>query len=170
MNWTEHIHALLALYRATHYDIALDDGTCATLRIGQMLPRALLDWLGASCLATYLTACNPHSHPLPEVENEKRMNTLRQRLRALPCRVLDGVGHLPGAAWREPSVFVADLPLADIDALAREFEQNAVVTAAPHEACRLRLYRADWPSVIEAGTDVDWVDRPMDVVSPATCR
>lgn len=152
---TEQIHALIALYRATHYDIALPDGRTATLHIGRIAPPELRDWIGAGTLATFLTACNPRSRNLSHAENAQRLETLRTCLRALDCRFLEGVGHIPGEDWREPSLFVSGLDLAGVDVLAQQFDQNAVITVVGDSDARLRIQRADWRHALRGETDID---------------
>ncbi|NCT68252.1 MAG: DUF3293 domain-containing protein [Rhodanobacteraceae bacterium] len=150
------ILALLAAYRATHYEVFLPDGTSATIHVGQPPPHAVATWLGAAPFAAFLTACNPHSHALPEEENRQRLDALRRRLQAHACRLLDGVGHLPGETWHEPSLLVAGLTFADVDALVREFDQNAVVIVHAHGVARLRLYRPEWHAVAGYADDLEW--------------
>ena len=48
------IAELLALYRHTHYDVTLPDGSDATLRIGAPSPPALVEWIGTDRHASYL--------------------------------------------------------------------------------------------------------------------
>lgn len=153
----ERIRELVALYCRTHYDVTLPDGGTATLRIGEPLPRAITGWIDRDAFALYLSACNPHSQPLPEARNIERMAQLRLRLRHADARWLEGCGRLPGEAWCEPSLLVAGLPLDRLDRLADEFEQNASVRAAPTGIARLRIHRHGWrehlppTDAIEAG-------------------
>ncbi|GAA0715406.1 DUF3293 domain-containing protein [Dokdonella soli] len=151
----DRIHALIALYRATQYDVTLPDGRVATLRIGESAPSALRDWIGADRVATFLTACNPRSQSLPPDHNERRLAALRVRLHALSCRFLEGVGHLPGD-WQEPSLLVAGTDLAVVDTLARDFEQSAAVRVSCDCPAVLRLYRAEWRAAITAEADLEW--------------
>jgi glycine/D-amino acid oxidase-like deaminating enzyme len=151
----EQIHALIALYRATHFDVALPDGRTSSLHIGRIAPPELRDWIGADALATFLTACNPRSQTLPDAENALHLETLRTRLRAWDCRFLEGVGHIPGEHWCEPSLFVAGLDLAGVDALARKFDQNAVITVVGDNDARLRIHRVDWCHALRDETYID---------------
>ena len=148
------IRELIALYRATHYDVVLASGRIATLQIGATAAAGLRDWIGNDRTAAFLTACNPRSSTLPPAENERRQRALQGRLRALPCRVLEGVGHIPGADQREPSLLAAGIDLADIDALAREFEQNAIVAIRSGGRAVLRIYRDDWRDTLAGEPDI----------------
>jgi hypothetical protein len=150
------IHALIALYRSTHYDAALPGHGVATLRVGAHAPAMVCGWIGADAHAYFVTACNPHSRVLSPPENECRLVALRTRLRRHSHRFLEGVGHVPGAPWHEPSLFVAGIGRAEIDTLAQDFSQNAVVVIAPPGVARLRLYRPEWRDACAAMPDLEW--------------
>jgi hypothetical protein len=153
------VHSLLALYRRTHYRVRWADGSESIIEIDAMPPAPIATWIGASGFAAYLTACNPYSQALTEQQNEARLADLRRRLRAADARFLEGIASVPAEAWSEPSLLVTGVPLQQVDALAREFEQNAVVFV-PRDACpRLRVYRSDWFDVVRTSTDFDWADR-----------
>lgn len=147
---------LLAAWRDTHYDVALPDGSIATLRIGRPLPPSALAWLHPDPLAAFIGAANPHATPLGMEDNALRHAALRSSLRRWPCRTLPGLGHVPGAAWREDALFVAGLDLATLDAFAREFDQDGIVTATPAASARLRLYRPDWRKLLPDTDEIDW--------------
>ncbi len=138
------IAELLELYRRTYYATTLPNGSRATLRIGMPPPPGIAAWIGADAFAVYLTACNPRSRSLPDDSNARRMDELRACLQREGARWLDGEGHLPPGAWSEPSLLVAGIPLARLDALARGFGQNASVHVRVDDRVRLRLYRDDW--------------------------
>lgn len=146
---------LLALYRRTYYDVLLPDGDTATLRIGEAPPPAVAAWIGADAQAVYLTACNPRSRALPAAENQARLAELRDVLRAAGARWLDGSAAIPGQSWREASLLVAGLPLARLDALARQFEQNASVHVRADAPARLRLHRRAWYGLAQQQTDLE---------------
>jgi hypothetical protein len=144
------IAELLALYRRTHYDVALPGGGSATLRAGEPPPPAVATWIGGDAQAVYLTACNPRSCALTADENEARMADLRLRLYAAGMRWLEGSAAIPGQPWRESSVLAAGLPLQRIDALARAFGQNASLHVYAGAPARLRLHRSDWRGLVPA--------------------
>lgn len=150
------VRALLTLYRESHYDVELPRGGSATLRVDRAPPPAIVRWLGSERFAAYLTACNPRSRSLPEAENERRLEALRAELRERRRRFLEGAGHVPGATWREPSLLVCGLDVAEIDALLVKHEQNCIVTVRPGEPCRLRVYRPDWRGMLGEAPDVEW--------------
>lgn len=152
---TADLRTLLAAYRATHYDVLLADARVATLRVGQPAPPAITDWLRHDALAAFISAANPHSQALPAEQNAARLAALRALLRDRPCRLLEGVGHIPGADWHEAGLLLAGLDLAAIDALARGFAQNALIIVPAHGAARLRVYGADWRGIVGTAPDVD---------------
>ena len=149
------LRTLLALYRATHYDVRLADVRTATLRVGQPAPPAIIDWLRHDAFAAFISAANPHSQALPAEQNAIRLAAMRALLRDRPCRLLEGVGHIPGADWHEAGLLLAGLDLTAMDALARGFAQSAVVIVPAHGAARLRVYGADWRCVAGTAPDVD---------------
>jgi hypothetical protein len=150
------VRALLAAYRETHYDVAMPDGSLATLRVGEATPAAIRAWMQSDAFAVFIGAGNSRSRAVPDADNALRDAALASRLRALPCRTLPGVGHIPGAAWRENAVLVAGLPLAALDALARGFGQNAVVVARLEGQTQLRLYQGDWRALAPADATLTW--------------
>ncbi|WP_257389637.1 DUF3293 domain-containing protein, partial [Tahibacter caeni] len=85
------------------------------------------------------------SQPRPAADNRAALRTLLGEVRAFAgARVLPGVGHLPGERWREPSLLVAGLTLAAVDALACRHSQNAIVLAHGNAPAQLRGYGAVW--------------------------
>jgi len=140
------VRELVALYRLTHYAVVLPDASGAAIRIGEMAPAPVREWIGIDGFAVYLTACNPYSTPLTDRQNEERMAQLRLLLREDGARWLDGSAGIPGEPWSEPSVLIAGMPLARSDALADRFEQNATVVVAVSWPACLRIRRQDWPA------------------------
>lgn len=135
--------ALLALYRASHYEVRLPGGrTRATLRIDQAVPPPLCDWLGAAPFGAFITAYNPRSTQQPAALNRAAQQALLAAVRAAGGRALAGVGRIPGQPWREPSLFVAGLDLAAVDALACRHSQHAIVLAHRNGLAQLRCYGA----------------------------
>jgi hypothetical protein len=118
-----------------------------------MPPRTIVDWIGVGGFAAYVTACNPYSRMLTDAQNEARAARLRERLSA--ARFLDGAGVIPDESWREPSLLINGIGLADIDALAHDFDQNAAVIVRSDRPAQLRIYRTDWRNIV-GEPDIDW--------------
>lgn len=154
----QRVAELLALYRRTHYAVALPDGSGATLRVGVPPPAPVVEWIGADDDASYLTACNPHSRELAPADNDARLAELRRRLRLAGARWLEGSAAIPHQPWREASLLAAGLPLDRLDALARAFEQNASVHVRAGAASRLRLHRRDWRGLVPTDAELEWDD------------
>lgn len=151
----ERVRALLAFFRETHYDVAMPEGGIVALRTGQLPAAAIARWIGGGA-AIYMTACNPYSQAMSRDENARRQAALRSDLDTLGARVLDGTGHIPGERWREPSFLVAGLDLAAVDALARAYEQNALLVVEPGKPVRMRIYRPEWRAAAGTAADVEW--------------
>jgi hypothetical protein len=150
------IQALLTLYRESHYDVYLPRGDVATIRIGELPPAPIQQWIGAAGIAFYMTACNPHSHSLPRDENEQRLESLRAHLREHAFVFLEGVGHIPAEAWREPNLLVRGIGAGDVADLVRLHEQNCIVVVRAESPATLRVYRPHWRAIAGDGADVEW--------------
>jgi hypothetical protein len=150
---------LVAMYRSTCYDIRLTDGSIATLRVGEPAPPTLAHWLGSDGFALYLTACNPYSIALTAAQNHARLARLRERLRAIDARWLEGDASSPDGGWTEPSLLVSGVPASVCDTLAFAFEQNGGLGVNASGSARLRIYRNDWRCALDAAADIDWVER-----------
>ncbi|HEV7734252.1 MAG TPA: DUF3293 domain-containing protein [Candidatus Binatia bacterium] len=73
-----------------------------------------------------VTAHNPGSVSRPEVENEDANRRLRADLVARGAAVRDIVGRSADGSWREASLAVWNVPLADLEALAAAHGQCAI--------------------------------------------
>lgn len=127
-----------AAYRATIYVIRLPE---REIRLGIDVPSPVLDaWLtkhSYTCWA-FISAYNPRSQQLPPHENTARHAQLKQRLETLGLEHHTGVGQSETLDWPpEASWFVPGISLQDALALAREFDQIAIVYGAPSSAPRL---------------------------------
>ena len=149
------IAALIALYRESHYDVALPRSV-ATLRVGGNVPPPVRRWLGSDSVAFYLTACNPRSTSLPKEDNDARLEALRVELRARGCRFLEGAGYIPGEAWREECLLVAGIDTAGVDEIVRRYDQNSILVVPATSAVTLRIYRPDWHAVAGDTPDLEW--------------
>lgn len=151
------IQALLALYRESHYDVYLPRGEVATIRIGEVAPEAVLRWIGDAGVAFYMTACNPRSQSLPREENEQRLELMRACVREQGFAFLEGIGHIPGEAWREPNLLIRGISETGVSDLVRLHDQNSIVIVRAQAPVTLRVYRADWHAVCGDSADIEWV-------------
>ena len=82
----------------------------------------------ATNCAAFLTAWNPYSRMLGELENTERQNQMIKRLESLGYSCLAAEGHPRNGDWKpESSILVPGLSEADACRIGKEFEQNAIV-------------------------------------------
>lgn len=119
----------LRAFREAEYRVRLPQGGCAVIRISQPLPGEL-----HGCVKNdrtpwaFITAWNPLARRASRVLNRARQRELLAALRELGAAPRVGIGNGTGKQkWREPSLFVTGLDFAALDALARRFEQAAIV-------------------------------------------
>ena len=119
---------LLAAYRATTYRCMTPRGRM-DIRIGRTHPR-LDALLGNQAVRTwgFITAVNPQSRLLADAENRRRQTLLREALvrRGLAFYEGEGVGD-DGTHPAEPSYLVLGIARDQAIALARQFDQAAIV-------------------------------------------
>lgn len=137
--------ALLRSYEETHYCVnaATPEQAEFVLRVGEISKplAAVLKKSGVDCSA-FLTACNPWSESLSDVENALRQASLLKTLRVRSLRWIDGVGQHPSNQWPgESSVLILGLSLAAAKVLAQDFEQNAFVWAGADATPQLVVLR-----------------------------
>lgn len=159
---------LIQLYRDTHYDVRLPGGHRATVSVGQPIPAPLREFLGNAADAHLVSACNPFSVPTCTNKNRQRMHELVGLAKASNQPVLPGVGHIPGQAWRESFLLLANLDVEMVDAIARRFEQNAVVRLLADQAVRLRIYPNVWRQHMPDSADIEWAADPSTALTGIT--
>jgi len=138
---------LEAAYRSTSYSVIVPGREPISIRCGaRCLP---LDLLLAESRATnwaFITACNPRSTPLDDDANDERMMRLEMLVRGRGLNCFQGEGQADEGDWPpEPSLLVLGISEADAVAVAREFEQHAIVSGSRGGEARLV-----W---VDAGTD-----------------
>lgn len=129
---------LIAAYRRTEYRVA--DGSYAfVLRIDESSDslRTCHAAFGVECSA-FVTAWNPRSEPTPLDANEAAMARLEAEIESRGLFALRGVGVDPAGDWPgEPSLLVLGLDAEPACALARTFDQHAIVCASEDATPRL---------------------------------
>jgi len=132
-------------YLETDYRVG-QGGQSFVLRIGEASPRLarLLAERGFES-AVGITAHNPRSRILGREINETAHQRLVQRLAAAPARqTVEGMNEGRGGLWpSEKSLWVPGMSLLEGLALAREFDQNAIVYAERDAIGRLAFCRRD---------------------------
>lgn len=101
-----------------------------------------LDYLVAKCdrpTWALITAANPYSKPLSELENQQRQQKLIKYLQELPWSWLDALGKDRTGVWTpEPSLLILGIDRFEAIAVGRKFEQNAIVYGALNQRAELQ--------------------------------
>jgi len=121
--------ALIDAYRATDYVLFVADGDGVTLNIGRPSPEfdRVLDARKAAS-AVVVTAYNPRSVVLPDVENRAHHARLTALIESQGLDYALGEGRDPTGHWKpELECVVFGISAEAGLALARAFEQNAIV-------------------------------------------
>ena len=131
---------LIEAYRRTSFRVA-DAGFSFAMHIDR--PCEALQECMRRCNVTeaaYFTAWNPRSEPTPREINEAAQRELEAKLRSQGWRFLAGQGVGSDGNWPpEPSILVLGMPAATASALAREYGQNAIVTARADDGANPKL-------------------------------
>ena len=138
---------LLAAYENTDYCLWLGGGELK-LRIGQPLPALIQRIVAGSpnTEACIITPCNPHSRRLTDADNRARLGEFRDQLDADGIRWLPAVNRDPDGEWpEEPGALLLNATPEYAFALARRFNQNALVALAPSATPRLVWIEPDQP-------------------------
>ena len=99
------------------------------LRIGEYSPQLNRLLKKYNCATwTIITAFNPHSKCLSELENEQRHQSLIEFLQPLQLTTIDALGRDEGGSWTpEKSLFILGIDRPQAKNIGRKFEQNAIV-------------------------------------------
>ena len=133
--------SLVTAYRETEYQVT--EGEPFVLKVDEPCP-ALLGLYRAknvSC-AAFITACNPFSCELTDVENAVRQTELASELKRRSLSYLEGIGQHPSGGWPgEPSFLALGLSLEAAKSLGQTYGQNAIVWCGPEAVPNLVLLR-----------------------------
>jgi hypothetical protein len=135
---------LIDAYRSTDYRVRLAHGGFVSLHVDAPVPAALRSLIGPHSWA-FITAWNPYSQKRPREQNHAAQQDLLAALRKLPSTVAIHPAMGVGEDWREPSFFTVGPDLAQTDALAQQFQQNAYVHGLAEGYARLRLTSGEPP-------------------------
>jgi hypothetical protein len=118
----------LAAYRAAVYRIFGEPDIDMRIGLVNRDAAALLKRHHAES-AVFVTAFNPFGVVLEAPQNQTRQQALRRHIESMNLRALSGVGFDPAETnpHSEASLLVLDSTPILVDALLRDFEQNAVV-------------------------------------------
>lgn len=133
--------ATLQAYRETEYRVYASPPVCMRLDVVSNELAQLHAAHGVLCSA-FITAFNPYSQMLSDVENIWRQASLKNELLARGYEVFEGEGVHPHNGWpREPSFLVLGLGPDDAAEFGVLFDQNAVVCSGADAIPRLILLR-----------------------------
>lgn len=128
--------ALQQAYLETDYQV--HDHRPFVLKIGVASPQLaqLYRQHGSTC-ATFLTACNPHSEAVDDVENLAFQHKLARELTRLGLTFIPGIGQdSHGQCPGEPSYLILGRALDEAKVMGTQYRQNALVwcgeDAVPH--------------------------------------
>lgn len=137
--------SLIKAYRAAHYRV--DAKPPFTLTVGVFSEPLALHFQRHPCdCAAYLTACNPLGEDVGDAGNAARQAELARELASRSLQFIHGVG-LDGQdegpeKWPgEASFLVFGLSLEASRALARKYEQNALIWCGKDAVPQLILLR-----------------------------
>lgn len=131
------VAALATAFAKAHYRVP-ELGAAGTVHVG-VVAQALEQVLPAQSYG-FITAWNPDSEASSPPPNDRRDGALAAELDALGIRRLRATAADAAGGHREDGWLVPDLPLAQIDRLARRFGQDGVLAWRAGDAVRLRLY------------------------------
>jgi len=146
--------ALAAAFRKAHYRVP-ELGDAGAFHVGA-IASALEVTLPAGSYA-FITAWNGDSEASPRMDNAAADGALTAELDRLnatrrPAHAEDAQGAHHEAGW-----LVLDLPLAELDRLARQFEQDGALAWTRGDAVRLRMYHP-CPTDAAPALWTDWVE------------
>lgn len=152
---------LLEAYLQAGYAFDTEGGTCV-LRPGHASASAQR-WLETRASSWgFVTAFNPKSSALCEQENRARHENLLREVAALGWRSIEARGLDPAGEWpEEPGLLILDRGLEDLVALARRFEQNAVLHGAPGRPPKVVALNPDWRDAVARHPDAADMAPPL---------
>ncbi|MDB6163751.1 MAG: hypothetical protein JWL98_1183 [Xanthomonadaceae bacterium] len=146
--------ALAAAFRNARYHVP-ELGVAGEVRVGTQ-PAALEAALGAEAFG-FITAWDSSSKAEPRMDNDAADGALTAELERLGADHLRAYAEDAQGAHREQGWLVTDVPLPDLDRLARRFGQDGTLAWSRGEAVRLRMYRPR-PADPAAELWTDWVE------------
>ncbi|MBE9048013.1 DUF3293 domain-containing protein [Pleurocapsales cyanobacterium LEGE 10410] len=119
---------LKTAYQQAIYEV-YPDKQIIQLRIGQYSPQLnqLLKKYNCNTWAI-ITAFNPHSQCLTELENNQRHQSLIESLQPLQLTIIDALGRDDSGSWTpEKSLLILGIDRSQASDIGRNFEQKAIV-------------------------------------------
>jgi hypothetical protein len=146
--------ALAAAFRKARYRVAVL-GEGIDLRVGSVAD-ALETVLPARRYA-FITAWDSGSSAESHTDNDTADGALQAEFEQRDVHHLRAFAQDAQGSHREAGWLVLDLPLAELDRLARQFGQDGTLTWQRGQSVRLRMYRSK-PDDPSAELWTDWVE------------
>ncbi len=149
---------LLAAYCRTDYRVELPNRNFSIRPGGQCVELDEFVALPAGSSWAIITAENPRSRQLPDLENVRRRGLLRQRIdEAGNWRSFPTVAVCPQSEWPpEHGVLVAGIAEDAAISLAQDFDQHGILWGSAGTSATLRLTDpATWRAALERGRRSD---------------
>lgn len=134
---------LLQAFSATDYQVRIAE--CGyVIRPGRRHPA--LDKALSGREWAIVTACNPKARQIDDAANTRRHRRLVEAAAGLGLEAHPAVNRDPGGDWPdEAALLLVAAGSAELDSLAGEFGQAAIVTGRAGQPALLRLYGSEWP-------------------------
>jgi hypothetical protein len=145
--------ALAAAFTRAHY-LVPEVGDAGRIHVGAEAT-ALEACLPASTYG-FITAWNPDSRAASRIDNDRADGALAAELDRIGIRRSRAHAQDDQGGHREDGWLVRDLPLQDMDRLARQFGQDGVLAWQAGKPVRLRLYHRE-PADAADRLWIDWV-------------
>ena len=132
----------LKIYMSAIYQVRLPGGRRMNLIPGNVLPVALRNLCaGDDTPCALITAWNPHSRRTSNYSNRLAMRSLCQQLYQLgPQYCLPAISRAVEGDWREVQLFAVGVAIHELDRLAHNFGQDAILFGTPARVLTLRQY------------------------------
>jgi hypothetical protein len=144
--------ALAAAFANARYRVP-ELGDAGSIHVGTETPA--LEAASPAGHYAFITAWNPDSETDRTPDNDRADGELAAELDRLGVRRLRAHAQDAQGGHREEGWLVLDLPVDQLDRLARYFKQDGVLSWNAGEAVRLRLYH-DEPADAASMLWVDW--------------
>lgn len=132
---------LISAYKVTNFHVKAEPAF--TLNVGKVSEELkTLFKQNDFSNAAFITACNPYSRSLSDLENQARNDQLEKVLNLHSLKFMNGFGQDPLGQWSgEDSFLVLGISLETSKKLGAQFEQNAIVWSDKDAMPKLILLR-----------------------------
>lgn len=155
MHQEPQVTVLFAAYLAARYRWG-QGAAWHAVKIGRLSPEIEAAFPDAAEFGM-LSAWNPFSVPQPEGVNRAADDAMQAALEDRCVIHRPAFAAASNRTWREPNWVVVDLPVVELDALAKRFGQLGTLHWQQRQPVRLRMYAAK-PTGLADHPHVDWLE------------